>query len=59
MQICSRLTKDETEVEEMLQAGYELARNMSWDVVVENYLLKSLQKQQTNQPAKELSPNYH
>jgi hypothetical protein len=28
----------------MIQTGYELARNMSWDVVVKNYLLSSLQK---------------
>jgi hypothetical protein len=28
----------------MIQTGYELAKNMSWDVVVKNYLLSSLQK---------------
>jgi len=28
----------------MVQSGYELAKNMSWDVVVRNYLLPSLQK---------------
>jgi len=44
MQICSRLPKNDAEVESMIQAGYELARNMSWDVVVTNYLLSSLQK---------------
>ncbi|MHC4558330.1 MAG: glycosyltransferase family protein [Planctomycetota bacterium] len=44
MQICSRLPKDESEVKSMIQTGYELAKNMSWDVVVENYLLSSLQK---------------
>jgi hypothetical protein len=27
----------------MIQTGYELAKNMSWDVVVKNYLLSSLQ----------------
>ncbi len=44
MQICSRLPKNEAEIDSMIQAGYELARNMSWDVVVKNYLLSSLQK---------------
>jgi hypothetical protein len=43
MQICSRLPKNEAEVESMIQTGYELAKNMSWDVVVKNYLLSSLQ----------------
>jgi len=43
MQICSHLPKNEAEVESMIQAGYELAKNMSWDVVVKNYLLSSLQ----------------
>lgn len=44
MQICSRLPKNVTEIESMVRSGYELARNMSWDVVVNNYLLDSLQK---------------
>jgi len=43
MQICSRLPKNEAEVESMIHTGYELAKNMSWDVVVKNYLLSSLQ----------------
>ena len=43
MQICSRLPKNEGEVESMVQTGYELATKMSWDVVVKNYLLSSLQ----------------
>ncbi len=43
MQICSRLPKNEAEVESMIQTGYELAKNMNWDVVVKNYLLGSLQ----------------
>ena len=43
MQICSRLPKSELEVESMVQSGYELAKNMSWDIVVNNYLLSSLQ----------------
>ncbi|MGD8499904.1 MAG: hypothetical protein PVJ86_04610 [Phycisphaerales bacterium] len=43
MQICSRLPKNESEIESMIRTGYELAKNMSWDVVVKNYLLSSLQ----------------
>ncbi|MBN2592050.1 MAG: hypothetical protein JXA81_00980, partial [Sedimentisphaerales bacterium] len=42
MQICSRLPKDKSEIESMLKNGYELAKNMSWDVVVNNYLLESV-----------------
>lgn len=44
MQIIHRLAKSESEIENMIQTGYELAKNMSWDVVVRNYLLASLQK---------------
>ncbi|MBN1804239.1 MAG: hypothetical protein JW837_03220 [Sedimentisphaerales bacterium] len=43
MQICSRLPKNEEEIETMIRTGYNLARNMNWDVVVKNYLLKGLQ----------------
>ena len=42
MQICSRLPTSELEIAEMIETGYKLARNMSWDVVVNNYLLKTL-----------------
>jgi len=44
MQICSRLPKNEAEIEGMIQTGYELAKDMNWDVVVNNYLLNSLRK---------------
>jgi glycogen synthase len=44
MQICSRLPKDESEIESMVKNGYELAKNMSWDVVVKDYLLNSIKK---------------
>jgi len=42
MQICSRLPKNTTESEDMVRTGYELAKNMSWDVVVNSYVLKGL-----------------
>jgi hypothetical protein len=44
MQICSRLKRNESEMEEMIDIGYNLAAHMSWDVVLEDYLLPSLQK---------------
>jgi hypothetical protein len=44
MQICSRLAKSESETEDMIKAGYSLAKNMSWDAVMQNYLLPTLQK---------------
>jgi len=43
-QIIQRLTRNESDIENLIQSGYNLAKNMSWDVVVENYLLPSLQK---------------
>lgn len=43
-EIVSRLPQSEHEIESMIQTGYDLAKNMSWDVVVQNYLLNSLQK---------------
>jgi glycosyltransferase involved in cell wall biosynthesis len=42
MEICDRLPKTDGETETMIRTGYDLAKHMSWDVVVENYLLKSL-----------------
>ncbi len=42
MQICSRLPKNEAEVESMIQSGYELAKEMNWDKVVKEYLLRGL-----------------
>jgi hypothetical protein len=44
MQICSRLAKSEFETEDMIKNGFSLAKNMSWDSVVQNYLLPCLQK---------------
>ncbi len=43
MQICSRLPMNEAEVESMIKAGYELAKDMDWDTVVNKYLLRGLQ----------------
>ena len=43
-EIIRRLPEKESDIESMIQAGYSLAKNMSWDVVVKNYLLPGLQK---------------
>jgi hypothetical protein len=51
MQICSRLPNNEAEIESMVRTGHELAKNMSWDVVVKNYLLNSLQSVCAKKPA--------
>ncbi len=42
--ICDGLANSEQEFEELICAGYELAKHMSWDVVVENYVLRGIQK---------------
>lgn len=44
LEICARLPKNDSETESMIQSGYDLARHMRWDVVVENYIVKSLHK---------------
>ena len=42
--ICRQLPKSEAEIKVMLARGYEIAAKMSWETVVSDYLLKSLQK---------------
>ena len=42
-EIIQRLTRDLTKIEEMIQTGYDLAKNISWDTIAKNYLLKNLQ----------------
>ena len=49
--------KSNAEVEEMIQAGYDLAKHMSWDAVVENYLLKSLNSIM-HEPQADVWPSY-
>jgi hypothetical protein len=50
MQVCSRLAKSESETEDMIKAGFALAKNMSWDEVVKNHLLPCLQKTLAKSP---------
>jgi len=42
-EILSRLPQDQTQAEHLIQTGYELARNMSWDVVAKNYFVGGLE----------------
>ncbi|HOK95235.1 MAG TPA: hypothetical protein PK052_08640 [Anaerohalosphaeraceae bacterium] len=44
LEICARLPKNDEELNHLLQSGYELARHMGWESVVQNYVLKSLNK---------------
>jgi len=44
MQICSRLPKNEDEINSLIESGYAVAEKMTWDVMVQRYLLKSLEK---------------
>ena len=53
-EVLLRLPKSESEIESMIQSGYELAKNMSWDVVVKNYISKSLQKALRKQRAESI-----
>ena len=44
LEICARLPKNDQESADMIDAGYDLAKHMSWNAVVENYVMKSLHK---------------
>ncbi|MHC4085338.1 MAG: hypothetical protein ACYSWZ_22865 [Planctomycetota bacterium] len=43
-EVIARLPQNESEIEGMIETGFELAKNMSWEMAVRNYLLVSLQK---------------
>ena len=44
LEICARLPKNDAETASMIESGYNLAKHMSWEVVVNNYVLKGLRK---------------
>jgi hypothetical protein len=44
MEILARLPKNDEETVSMINSGFELAQQMSWDVVVKNYILKGFAK---------------
>jgi len=54
LEICARLPKNDAEFNRMLQSGYELARHMGWESVVEKYVLKSLHKAVKKRHTKQL-----
>ncbi len=54
-EIVDRLPRDEAALERLIQQGYELARNMSWDTVVRRYLLNDLAGVRTTS---QRSPDY-
>jgi len=54
MQIIRCLPKSKSEIENMIQTGFRLAQNMSWDVTVKNYMLSSLQKVLHKQPSESM-----
>jgi glycosyltransferase involved in cell wall biosynthesis len=43
-ELFKRLPKNEAETEAMIRRGYEVARKMSWEVVVSEYLLPGLER---------------
>jgi hypothetical protein len=43
-QIINRLPESRAQIENRIRNGHSLAKNMSWNVIVENYLLPSWQK---------------
>ncbi len=43
-QICARLPENDDQMRQLIESGFELAAQMSWQRVVQDYLLVSLQK---------------
>jgi hypothetical protein len=54
-EILMLLPKSDSEVAAMIETGYRIAKNMSWDVVVGKYLLPALKKILRRQPAESVS----
>jgi hypothetical protein len=52
LEICARLPKNDDESYKLLRGGFEMARQMGWDAVVENYSLKSIYKAMKKQHTK-------
>jgi len=44
LELCARLPKNDDESASMIREGYDLAKHMSWEAVVNNYVLKSFRK---------------
>ncbi len=54
LEICARLPRSDDEIAKMIQSGYDLAKHMDWDAVVNNYVLKSFHKAINKRPAREV-----
>ena len=50
-EVIARLPQNESEIESLIETGFQLAKNMSWDMAVKNYLLVSMQKALDKQPS--------
>jgi hypothetical protein len=48
-ELFKRLPRTDEEIEAMLERGYAIARQMSWEVVVKDYFLPGLERAQTTQ----------
>jgi hypothetical protein len=44
LEICARLPGNDSEIEDMITSGYDLAKHMDWEAVARNYVVKSLHK---------------
>ncbi|MBW8035511.1 MAG: hypothetical protein FVQ79_07740 [Planctomycetes bacterium] len=54
LELCARLPRNDAETDELIRSGYDLAKHMSWDAVVENYVLKSFHKAMASKHYKEV-----
>ena len=41
-QLCDRLPENDGEMQALLSSGYDMAKHMSWNAIVKNYVMKSL-----------------
>jgi glycogen synthase len=41
-QLCERLPENDGEMQALLSSGYDMAKHMSWNAIVKNYVMKSL-----------------
>ena len=53
-EIIMLLPKTDSEIAAMVENGYRIAKNMSWDVVVSNHVLPSLQQVLSKRPASKI-----
>ena len=53
-EVIARLPQNESEIENLIQTGFQLAKNMSWDVAVKNYLLAGMKKAMEKQHAQDI-----